>query len=188
MEAQAAHLRGNRELPFVPDPCHLCSCTGTNAFSPCDINDQCDSWKSGCQSSLCQCKGTDDIVDTDDISTDPGEYTVDCKYLYSTWKGEDLDEDDPELWETDWESVTAGANSPFNNVANQDDPCEYYKLCQFETKFGGNLDEYHIACGKCREENDYYMAIDFEESQVKDEEGWMCTNENPAGETLVRTM
>mmetsp|Transcript_14065 Transcript_14065/g.25735 ORF Transcript_14065/g.25735 Transcript_14065/m.25735 type:complete len:1736 (+) Transcript_14065:159-5366(+) len=181
LEAQAAHLRGSRELPFVIDACTTCSCTGTNVLSPCDLNDQCESSKSGCQSSYCQCNSIiPDVPDPDDINTDPGEYTVQCKYLYSTWKGEDLDEDDPELWETDWESVGAGVNSPFNNVANQDDPCEYYKLCQFETKFGGNLDEYHIACGKCREENDYYMAVDFEESQVKDEDGWMCTNENPA--------
>ena len=93
-------------------------------------------------------------------------------------------EAEPELLPT----LKFSINSPFNNVANQDDPCEYYKLCQFETKFGRNLDEYHIACGKCREENDYYMAVDFEESQVKDEDGWMCTNENPAGETLFRTM
>ncbi|GMH69262.1 hypothetical protein TL16_g05114 [Triparma laevis f. inornata] len=186
LDAQKKTLRGShddaeRELGFdFGDACTTCSCTGTNILSPCSLSDNCESSKSSCQSNYCTCKSAiPDVPDPDDINTDPGEYTVQCKYLYSTWKGEDLDEDDPELWDTEWDSKGAGIKSPFNNVENKDDPCEYYKLCQFETKYGGNLDEYHIACGKCRESDDYYMAIDFEESQVKDDEGWMCDNVNP---------
>ena len=39
-------------------------------------------------------------------------------------------------------------------------------------------DEYHLICGRCREDENYYMVVDSYEPQALDEDGWMCGNEH----------